>query len=280
MFTRVWNSCHSSVCALNFLNERGVIVDSLTGFKVKNYLITSQHAFSIEKAYKVELTFVGQDANTITASLKIPYAEFTKEMRIGVFNKTGHYAVFNINLPEFDSIPSLELSDQRDFTIGSDVAVLAFSSCALNLSLRTGHISSTYSNGDGERFIQFDGQVCHGNSGAPLIDPKTLKVIGIVSRRDTPAAKSYKQLIEIITSNLNELNKVKQTVKFGDIDPFQVLIANQNQLKLLATNIYRYSVSSTSQAITLDRIISFFYENTNLRFDNQCIDEESDMFQV
>jgi hypothetical protein len=263
MLSNVWTSCHASVCQLNFLNERGVCIDSLTGFKVKNFLVTTQHAFCIEKAHKVQITFVDTDANTVTASMKIPYAEFTKELRIGVLDNNGHYAIFNIDLPDFEKIPSLKLSENRSFVIGSAVAALGFNFGYANLAIKAGVISSVFANTDGVRFMQFDGQISYGNSGSPLIDPKTLEVVGIVSRRNTPASNAYNQLKDIIATNLSELRKVETIVRFGDIDPIQVLIANQNQLKLLANIIYKYSSTSISQAVMLDGIISFFNQDSN-----------------
>jgi len=101
-----------------------------------------------------------------------------------------------------------------------------------------------------------------GNSGSPVIDVNTMEVIAIVSRRNTPAAKSYQQLQEIIASNLDELRKIEGTIKMVDIDPIQVLIANQNQLKLLVNSIYKYVPMGASQAIMLDQIITYFNEKT------------------
>ncbi len=279
MYSSLWKSCHASVCQIKFLNERGITVDSLTGFKVNNYLITSQHAFCIEKAFKVDITFVDSDANTITASMRIPYAEFIKEMRIGVVNSLGHYAVFNINLPEFKAIPSLRLSPQRNFTIGSSVAALSFNHGYSNLSLKTGTISSVFANNEGVRFIQYDGMVNYGNSGSPLIDPKTLEVIGIISRRNTPSANAYNQLMEIISSNLVELKKVEASVRFGDIDPIQVLIANQNQLKQLAKIIYKHTASGIANAVMLDSILSFFNNDTLPENNEYRTEEELDFYQ-
>jgi hypothetical protein len=280
MFNKVWNTCHASVCHLNFINERGASVDTLTGFKVNKFLVTSQHAFYVEKAHKVEISFVDSDANTVTATMRIPYTEFIKEHRIGVFNSNGHYAIFNIDLPDFENIPGLLMSESQNFSIGSQVAVLAFSGGCSNLSLTTGIISSMIVNSQGIRLIQFDGNTCFGNSGAPLIDPSTLKVIGIVSRRSTPASNAYQQLMGIISTNLDELRKVESKVKYGEIDPIQVLIANQNQLKHLATNIYKYSVTSNSQAVTLDRIISFFNEGVSYQPNGEIhSEEEVDLYQ-
>ena len=278
MLTNVWKSCHASVCQLNFLNERGVCVDSLSGFKVGNFLVTSQNAFSVTKAHKVQITFVDADANTVSASMKIPYAEFTQELRIGVVQDSGHYAIFNIDFPEFNAIPGLTLSEQRHFSIGSSVASLGFNYGYPNLSLKSGVISSVFSDNQGIRFLQFDGLVAFGNSGSPIICPNTMEVVGIVSRRSTPASNAYNQLKDIIATNLNELKRAETVVKFGDIDPIQVLIANQNQLKLLANVIYKHSITSTSQAVMLDGIISFFNHDAVNTFSNIVTDKEHSLY--
>ncbi len=277
MYSHVWNTCHASVCHLSFLNDRGVSIDCLTGFKVGKTLVTSQQAFYVEKAQKVEITFVGNDANTVTANIRIPYREFVNEHRIGFVNSNGHYALFNIDLPEFDSIPSLKMSERLNFSIGSHVAVLSFSNGCSNQSLSTGIISSQYTNSEGIQFLQFDCQTTYGNSGAPLIDPQTLEVIGIVSRRTTPAAKAYRQLLDIIGTNIDELKCVGNVIKLGNVDPIQVLIANQNQLKHLANNIYKNSVTSTSQAVTLHRIISYFSDTSYQNQINETVEEKTDV---
>lgn len=261
MLNQVWKKCHNSICSLTFLNERGVAIDTLSGFKVNKSLITSEHVFYINKARKVQISFVAEDANTIVASLQIPYHEFTHDLRVGYFINKGDCAVFNLDFPEFSNIPGLQLSERRHFPIGTQVILMAYSTGCTNLALRTGIISSFFNNSEGVRFLQFDGLSCYGNSGGPIIDPESMQVIGIVSRRNTPAAKAYQQLMDIITSNLEELGKVKNVVKLGDVDPVQVLIANQNQLKHLVNNIYHYSATGATQAVLLDQIITYFNDN-------------------
>lgn len=279
MYTQVWKKCHASVCQLSFINARGVCVDTLTGFKVKNYLITSHNAFTMDKAQLVEIAFVGEDANTVTASMRIPYAEFNNEHRIGVLNNNGYYAVYEIDFKEFQKIPGLQLSKRREFTIGSQVVSMVFCCGLSSLSLRQGYISSLGTNNDGNRFIHVDGHLSYGNGGAPLIDPQTLEVIGILTYRDIPATSSFKQIIDAVSFNLQELKKVETSVKFGEIDPIQVLIANQNQLKLLAKSIYKYSMTNHPMAVTLDRIITFFDEDMIYHSERtNPPEEESDIF--
>jgi len=277
MLNQVWKSCQGSVCSLNFQNERGVSIDTLSGFKVKDSLVTTDFAFYIPKAKKVEISFVSDDANSVVASMKIPYQEFINDLKIGVFDNHTGYSIFKLDFPDFKDIPSLKLSERRKFSIGHQVALLAYSSGYSNLTLRSGIISSFFTNSDGIRFFQFDGLSCLGNSGGPIIDPETMQVIGIISRRNTPVSRSYKQLVDIITSNIDELNKIQGVVKYGDIDPIQVLIANQNQVKQLANNIYRYAAFGTTQIVMLDQILSYFNENSIMEHCDDKVKQEFDL---
>ncbi|NVO09872.1 MAG: trypsin-like peptidase domain-containing protein [Bacteroidales bacterium] len=277
MLSQVWKSCHGSVCSLNFQNERGVSIDTLSGFKVNESLVTTDFAFYIPKAKKVEISFVGEDANSVTASMKIPYKEFINDLRIGVFDNHTGYSIFNLDFPDFKEIPSLKLSERRKFSIGQQVALLAFSMGYSNLSLRSGIISSFFTNHEGGRCFQYDGISCLGNSGGPIIDPETKQVVGIVSRRNTPVSRSYKQLVDIITANIDELSKIQGVVKYGDVDPIQVLVANQSQIKQLANNIYRYSAFGTTQVVMLDQILSYFNQNTVIESCNDMVKKEYDL---
>jgi len=259
------------------LNERGVSIDTLTGFKVNHSLVTTDYAFYIPKAKKVEISFVDEDANTVVTSMRIPYQEFINDLRIGIFDNQTGYSIFKLDFPDFREIPGLKLCERRKFQIGNEVVMLAFSSGCPNLSLRSGIISSFFSNSQGNRFFHFDGLSCLGNSGAPIIDPENMQVIGIVSRRNTPASQSYKLLSDIITANIDELSKTQGIVKYGDVDPIQVLIANQNQVKQLANNLYRYTAQGTTHVVMLDQILSYFNENSSHEYNNERVKQEFDI---
>ncbi|MEN6501931.1 MAG: trypsin-like peptidase domain-containing protein [Bacteroidales bacterium] len=260
MLSQVWEQCHASVCSLHFINERGMVIDSLSGFKVNSSLITSEYAFYINNAQKVEISFVEGDANTPTATMRIGYNEFINDLRIGYTNNQSDYAVFNINFSEFEKIPGLTLCECRNFQIGKQVATLGFNFGENNLSIKSAVISSAFSSKNGIRCLELDGLTCFGNSGSPVIDPDSMQVIAIISRRSTPAFKSYMELNRCIVSNIEELRKLEGKLKIDTIDPVQVLIANQNQIRLLASNLYKYTATGSSKAIMLDRILSYFNE--------------------
>lgn len=260
MYRQVWEKCSASVCCLNFYNEHGVLVDTLSGFKINKSLVTCEQAFYVKGAQKVEIRFVEADANTPKASMRVDYHEFLEDLRIGFTHNQADYAVFNIDFAEFQDIPSLSLCERWNHPIGMPVAVLGFNGVGQNLSIKTGIVSSAFSNKQGVRYLQVDALTCYGNSGAPVIDPQTMQVIAIVSRRNNPAAKSYNDLMGYIRTNLEELRKIEGKFKLGELDPIQVLIANQNQIKLLASNIYKHTAISSSQAVMLDHIITYFNE--------------------
>lgn len=260
MFSKVWEHCSASVCCLNFYNGHGVLVDTLTGFKINKSLVTCEQAFYVKGAHKVEIRFVEADANTPKATLRVDYKEFIEDLRVGFTNNQADYAVFNIDFTEFESIPGLTLCERWNYPIGMSVAVLGFDGNIQNLAIKTGIISSAYANKQGVRYLQIDSITCYGNSGSPVIDPQTMQVVAIVSRRKTPAAKSYQDLMGFINTNLEELRRIENRFMLGDIDPIQVLIANQNQIKLLANNIYKHTANGTSQAVMLDHIITYFNE--------------------
>lgn len=258
MLSRIWELSHASVCKLSFINERGVIIDSLTGFKVNNSLITSEFAFYITKAKEVNIRFVGADANTVCASINIDYNEFITDLKIGYSNNNADYAIFKIDFPEFKAIPSLNLSLSKKFCIGKQVAILGYNCDNNNLSLKAATISSFTKNSKGINYMVIDGLSSVGNSGSPVIDIETNQVVAIISKRSSSAATEYKKIHDVIASNLNELKQIKGSMNLGGIDPIQIIIANQNQIKLLANNLYKHTASSTTHAILLDNIISYF----------------------
>jgi len=264
MYRKVWNQCSQSVCCINFYNEHGILVDALTGFKINKSLVTCEQAFYVKDARKVEIKFVELDANTPKAVLRLDYQEFVDDLRVGFTHNNSDYAVFNIDFPEFDSIPSLSLCERWSYPIGMDIAVLGFNSQEHNLSIKKGIVSSAFANKNGVRYLNIDTLICYGNSGAPVIDPETMQVIAIVSRRSNPVAKSYNDLMGYIKTNIEELRKIEGKFFVDDIDPIQVLIANQNQIKLLAQNMFKYTATGLSQAVMLDHIITYFNEKAIL----------------
>jgi len=243
---------------LRFYNEKGIVVDTLSGFKVNNSLVTAEEAFFIKKAVSVIITFCGDNYQSELASLDIPYREFVSNFGVGLRVNDEGYAVFNIDLPEFEIVPALCFDESGEIPLGHELLFLGYQEGLPCQTMKKVFVSSSFKNSFGRMSLVLDGTFGYGNSGGPLIDPITGKVVGIVNRRITASSKYYERLISTINENIKMLKKIEGRLIMDDVDPIQVLVVNQNQLKLLAKNIYLNSNSSQAFAILPEPLIGYF----------------------
>lgn len=85
--------------------------------------------------------------------------------------------------------PSVVLGSEIGIPIGSSVGYIGFPFASRGLQtgkVSSGIISAKALNGANTRTLQIDSQVNDGNSGGPLIDVSTQKIIGIISGRYSP----------------------------------------------------------------------------------------------
>lgn len=107
----------------------------------------------------------------------------------------------------------LEFSQDEEVYIGQKVCIFGYPLGKENLSMNKGTISSIYER-CGVKVFQIDGIVNNGNSGGPLIDAKTGKVIGIVTRKEGGLNKMFEQLKEAIERNIEIAHNASQS---GDV---------------------------------------------------------------
>ena len=154
---------------------------------------------------------------------------------------------------DFEKIPSLPLADNGSVVIGQPVAVMGFQFDNPNLTIKSGILSTFVFHND-IRYLQFDGSVFWGNSGSPLIDLETQEVLGIIGYKLDLKNKAYEQMIEIIRSNVKMLEKAQGEIDIKGVDPIQVLIAWQKQIKQLSNEIYRASGNGVGIAIDIQAV--------------------------
>lgn len=97
--------------------------------------------------------------------------------------------------------------------VGQKVAILGYPFGKENLTMNQGIISSIYER-CGVKVFQIDGIVNNGNSGGPLIEVETGKVIGIVSRKEDGLNRTFEQLKKAIESNIK---MAQQSSQYGGI---------------------------------------------------------------
>ena len=238
MYRKVWEHCKSSVCSIDFITDAGTRIISFTGFKVKDYLLTDEVVDKFAKPSSILLRFTESDAKA-SGCISLTYEEFlASKVEVKTNPKPG-FLIFDIQHKAFEAIPSLVCSKKIQHSIGSPIAVLGYQLDQENLALKTGIISSYYKHKDGFNSIQVDCTIKQGNSGSPLICAETLEVIGVIGHRLASLARGYQEMMRIINNNLRVLNEAEGKINMEDIDPIQVLIANQNQIKHMATEFFK-----------------------------------------
>jgi hypothetical protein len=261
MYRKIWKRCVHSVAQLNFYTDLDIKILTLTAFKNRNFLITDEGIREISPFDKVEIKFVDKDGYTSIASKVLKKSELDKRTILGFNNKFLNFVVINIDFEEFEGIPSLSLGEEEELEIGQPVATLGYQVLQENLSIKQGIISSFYFSEEGNKYIQIDASIKTGNAGSPLINLETGKIIGVIGHKLTEISQSYRKLKNILNSNINLLKKYQGKYNLEDIDPVQVLIANQNQIKYITKEIYHIADMGVGYAVPSMDIANFIKEN-------------------
>ncbi|MGM0498083.1 MAG: S1 family peptidase [Bacteroidota bacterium] len=259
MYRKLWEKNHSVVALINFYSEHSIKTVSLTGFKTGNYLITDDCLHKISNYKTVEINFVQEDGNSVLAKVQLSRKEFLKSVMQNSDELSG-ICVIKIDYEEFSDIPSLELDDNEPFGIGDPIVSMGYERSQENLSMNPGIISSIYKY-KGQEYIQFDATVKQGYAGSPLINAETGKVVGVIGHRLTEITEAHNKLEKLINNNLHILKKYQGRHNIDDIDPIQVLIASQNQIKYIAREIYNTTNTRLGYALPIKEVIHFFKKN-------------------
>jgi hypothetical protein len=259
MYNNSWQKCHHSICSISFLNALGQKIGSGTGFKIKDYLITNNHVYVAPGSSSVELRFVSVDGFSTTASKIIPYLEFQSKLVDCLPEDSWDFAILAIDYPEFDTIPSLELEESKSIKIGDSIAILGFQFDQINLSIKSGILSSRYARA-GVKYMQLDASVNQGNSGGPLIDVKTNKVVGIVTRKHTGLTEAFDDLLKSFDGNIHVLQRSMSHggISVAGVNPMNVLVVSQHQMKFASMELRRSANVGIGFAYELDKILEYF----------------------
>ncbi len=257
MYRKVWKKCHGGVSFLNFYSLQGIRFESYSGFKYGRYLITTDEVWKIDRPYEVEIGFCEEDGITTKEKVKITYKDFKNRIIRGGNENIGGFALIDIDFPQFDEIPSLKLSNKETFDVAMSVAIIGHQWDQNNIAIKTGIISSNCVS-NGQKLIMFDVATDRGNIGAPLIDAETCEVIGITGQRLSEVYEEYKSLMKVINSNIETLKQSEGKLTLNDIDPMQVLIANQYQIKHLAQEVFRKVSFTYGYALPIGNVCEFF----------------------
>lgn len=239
-----------SVAHLVF-SQGGQSISSGSGFLVGGKLVTCAH--------------VVERMGTNPLKVGFPYAEAgqTQEWDVsgGVRSLTlcGHsgeqsydYAI--IEPPAGVVIgPSLAFAEEET-EVGGQVCGLGFPFERDELSLCVGYVSAAVDSGVA-RLLKLDMSVNPSNSGGPLIDLASGKVVGVIARKSTGLTGAFAELQHSFDANLAALSQAGGIIMSG-IDPFEVMCATQVQLKIAMKELERSAQVGIGWAVYVEPLRS------------------------
>jgi len=270
MYRKIWKECHSAVCSIHFLSKAGTHITTFTGFRIRDYLITDDIITKFEHPEKVYLKFVNEDGFTERAGKSMTYKTFKERIVYPGGEKIPGYSIIRLDDKEFRKIPSLKCGRRINYEIGQPIAVLGYQNDQGNLAIKGGIISSFFTLPDGLNYIQLDSAIQQGNAGCPVIETENMEVIGVIGHHLSSLARSYHRIMKIFNRNLSILNAVQGKYSFDDVDPVQVLIANQNQIKHIAKEFFKNANVRVGFAVELCNMIDYCPDlNSTMDFDTR-----------
>jgi hypothetical protein len=258
MYKKLWKSTHQAVCRISFYDVNQISLASCTGFKTGEYIVSDEIVLNNHRAWEAELLFVGADSCTPSKKLRIPISEFRKKILPRPKSMYNHLVLMKADYPALDEIKGLNLSGEQPQP-GQSVAVLAYQLEQSNLSIKQGILSSVCLQ-HGRPYLQFEVSVKQGNSGAPLIHAECGEVIGVVGYRLAELSRTYQRIRDVVDENVEVLETVLDKWKIADIDPMQVLIANQKLIRYFAREIYKSANVRIGYATPVSEIVQYIHK--------------------
>ncbi|MBD2690531.1 S1 family peptidase [Anabaena catenula] len=204
----------------------GERVSSGTGFMVNGYLVTNHHViYKAPSKSKIVLKTYDSDRNKALEGI-IELERDEDGYFSGLTNKgdkqddlfilalseenKNDYIVFDI--PELREeklkLYNFSFGIHENKRIGEPIFFLGYHFDHFQITCHTGIISS-FNERNGGHIIQVDASVNRSNSGSPLIDPITHKVIGIITRKETGLGKNFSSFYSVVKNNIDFLDSAR-----------------------------------------------------------------------
>lgn len=198
----------------------GERVSSGTGFMVNGYLVTNYHVIydAPDRSKIVLKTYNSNPNNLLEGVIELErdiHGKFSGDTNKGYKNEGCNfikksseknkydYIIFNIPELKESDLFSFQLDSYKSKKVGEEILFIGYHLDYNHIVSHRGFISSFY-NSNGVDKIQIDASVNSGNSGSPLIDPNTSKVIGIVTRKETGLLKDDFDQLRSLTRKYQE----------------------------------------------------------------------------
>jgi S1-C subfamily serine protease len=230
-------------------------VASGSGFMVKGHLITNHHVFLGPTNSTVVLAWQPNQDAASRKEIQISYPTFATSLVSGSDENNHDFAILNITQLAQQSLYQFQLESPEAKRVGEPAVILGYPLEHRNLVCHLGIISSFYTKGT-TRVIQLDASVNQSNSGGPVLDINSGKVIGVVTRKGTGLSNLFDQLTRVFDKNVAALQAAKGVMSMSGVDPVGAIIAGQHQMKALTAEIQRSANVGIGYAFSVEHLLS------------------------
>ncbi len=212
-------------------------IGSGSAFLVEGGLVTNCHNIRSCNADAIAIRFAESDPEDPAS-----YIRMLPEDCVVAESPESEKDYAYLELFNFDSSDRhvFEFTDfSNPLSVGEQVLFLGFPFGMTQLTSHIGYVSSIHERNEVE-ISQIDGSVNGGNSGGPLLDLKTGKVAGIVTRAVTGIIEEqFNRLIEALQQNQAACRGAQITMTIGSINPIQAIEASQRAMEQIARDLHR-----------------------------------------
>ncbi len=233
----------------------GKRIASGTGFMVRNLLVTNHHVFLGPRNSSVILAWQTTQDPLSRKEIQMSYENFADCLITGSDQNNYDFAVLRIPELQQQGLYQFCLTSPDEKRVGEQILVLGFPLEHRNLVCHLGAISSFYASGP-TKVIQLDASVNQSNSGGPLLDPQTGKVLGIITRKGTGLSGLFEELLAVFDQNVRALEAARGMMDLGSVDPIAAIIAGQHQMKTLASEIQRSANVGIGYAFSAEHLLA------------------------
>lgn len=227
-----------------------------SGFLVEGGLVTNSHVLSGVTSNQIAIRFAGSDPKDPDSYILI--TNFRKRIVRESLKSEEDYVYLKFDNPRLKNRHVFQFTDSSKLSVGEQVVFLGFPFRNPHMTSHIGYVSAVY-DANNIKTIQIDGSVNGGNSGGPLLDLKTGKVAGIITKANVGfLVEEFDNLIEALQQNQKLFEDREDMVALGGVDLMKAFKASHAAMEQIAKNLkqsanvgigYAYSSNYVRDAI-------------------------------
>jgi len=225
-----------------------------SAFLVEDGLVTNSHNLRTIAFDMIAIRFADMDPNDNASYIVINNVDLKKKIASESPESAKDYVYLKFYDPRFENRHVFQFTDSSNLLVGEQVVFLGFPFGDLHMTSHIGYVSAMYTRNNIE-IIQIDGSINSGNSGGPLLDLKTGKVVGIITQANVGfVVKQFNELFASLKQNQKILEERQGMADFAGIDLMNAFKVTYVAMEQIAKHLRRSANVGIGYAYSSDYV--------------------------